>query len=213
MPIFDDAPDLLETGQLSLMPGLTDAEYEEAIWMATLSKGVMIVTGEPRSGKDLFGNVFAWKMKRYFGKEILRDEPPRRSFGSYIPFNRGTVNEDLLDMAKIVNEKGETNKVKVQKMNMLADDWLEHTGSALLKDKVLYLTEFGGYMHNRAPMSPMNIFLGRILRRWGHLDMLVIGTTQLKHELDKFTCLPWITHEVRCKWSIQKPDTGLYHLS
>ncbi len=211
--VYDDSPDILETGQLELMPGLTAKEIIEAEWMATLSKGVMIVTGEPRSGKDLFGNVFSWKMKRYFGKEILRDEAPRSHFGNYIPFNRGTVNDDLQEMAEVLAEKNNnTNRTKMQKMSMLADEWLEHTGNALLKNKVLYLTEFGGYMHNRAPMSPMNIFLGRILRRWGHLDLLVIGTTQLKHELDKYTCLPWVTHEVRCKWSFAIPNTGLYHI-
>lgn len=208
-PYYDDAPDLMETGELTLAEGLSDAEYEEAMWMASLSRGVMIVTGSPRSGKDLFGNVFAWKMKRYFNKQILRDEAPRRLFGDYIPFDRNTINEDIQEMEEIILERS-TNKVKIQRMSMLADDWLEHKGNKILRNNVLYLTEFGGYMDRRRPMNPMNIFLSRILRRWGHLDLLVIGTTQLKSELDIHRCTPFVTHEARCKWSMLRENTGNY---
>lgn len=209
VPYYDDGPDLVEQGQIKLAEGLTDWEYEDADLLLPFTKGVMIITGDPGSGKDLFGNVIAWKMKRYFGKEVMRDEPPRRLFGPYIPFDRNTINEDLSEMAEISASK-DTNKAKYTRMTMLANEWLDFKGNELLRDKVMYITEFSSWMYNRASLSPINIFMGQILRRWRHFDLLVIGSTQLKSELDPKTCLPYVSHEVRCKWSSLRPDTGNY---
>lgn len=210
--LYDDAPDLSETSQLELKDGLIDWEIEDASRIAPLTKGVMIVTGAPRSGKDLFGNWLSWKIKRYFkDKRILRDERPRRLFGSYIPFNPLMLQQDLARMKEVANGKGTYND-KVSQLDNMAKEWMTFKGEVLLKNAVLYLTEFGGYMYNREPFNPMNRLLGRILRMWGHLDLLVIGTTQQKHELDRYTCIPFITHEVRCKWSLKYRNTGLYNI-
>lgn len=221
--LYDDSPDLEERGLVELVEGLTEEEMQEALTIiAPLSKGVMIVTGAPRSGKDLFGNTFAWKMKTYLkGRKVLRDEIPREAFGEYTLFNPTTLGEELMEMEELLEEeldkrkltrKRVSNRVLSHIMSNIADRWLEYKGNDLLRNTVLYLTEFSGYMYNRAPFNPMNVFLGRILRRWGHYDMLIIGTTQVKDELDKRTCLPYVTHEVRCSWSKTRLNTGLYNI-
>lgn len=220
---YDNSPGLEERGNLELADDLTDSELDEAInIIAPLSKGVMIVTGAPRSGKDLFGNVFSWKLKNYFkNRKVLRDEIPREPYGEYELFNPTTLAVDLGDMEMQLMEELENNNISRKRasnrmleymMSNIADQWLEYKGNDLLRDAVIYLTEFSGYMYNRAPFNPMNVFLSRILRRWGHYDLLVIGTTQQKAELDKKTCLPFVTHEVRCRWSKTKQNVGLYNI-
>ena len=210
--LFDDDPDLEESSSLQLNDGLTAEDIGLARLIAPFSKGVIIVTGAPRSGKDMFGNWLAYQVRRLFrGKKVLRDEKPRRLFGAYIPFNEFILNQDIARMKEVADGKGSKTS-KSAEMDRLADDWLKTKGEFLLQNAVLYLTEFGRYMYNREPFNPMNRLLGRILRMWGHLDLLVIGTTQMRKELDRFTCLPFVTSEVRCKWSLKNSDVGLYNI-
>lgn len=219
---FDDSPDVAERGNYELIDDLTDEELEEAISiLLPLSKGICLVTGAPGSGKDLFSNTYAWKQKTYLkDRHVKRDEIPRIAFGEYEPFNMSTLGMALIDfeerLEEEVIERGMSTRRLSQRawsyiMSDIADKWLDENGE-MFRNAIIYLVEVSRYQKNREPFKPINIFLGQLWRRWRHYDLLAILSTQWKKELDKTTCLPYVTHEVRCKWSMTRANTGIYNI-
>ncbi len=207
---------------LELNPGLTDTEVEEAYtiirWLQGSGQfygiaGLMLVTGMPRQGKGLFGNVLAHKIKRLFkGKHILRDDHPKAVFGKYDLFNEDILGEDIARMRNIAisdiptEVRGSNRKQKAQLISDV-NAWRTERGEVLFKNAIALLDEFWRYMNNRRPMSPMNLALSGLIKMWGHLDCLFMGLAQRQHDLDRFTCLPYTTHEARCCWCRDREST------
>lgn len=205
--LFDETPEEDDLYGFELQDDLSEEEVELADKVVRwgLLRGVAIVTGQVGSGKDLLGNVVSWIIKRCFkNRKALKDEKPRELYGSYEPFNTMTVAQELGNIEKLVEglpkEISRQDLKLYKRMANLAEQWLDTGGEQKLNGGVLFLTEFWKYMLNRNPFSPMGILLGAILKRWRHLDLLVIGNAPRRHELDRFTCLPAITTEVRCRW-------------
>ena len=65
---------------LHLNPLLTDAEAEDARFWYFYSRGLMLTTGPPGSGKGLISNMIGYKMRWYFDKNIIMDYKPRPLF-------------------------------------------------------------------------------------------------------------------------------------
>ncbi len=172
--------------------------------------GVAVVKGDPGTGKDLFGNYLQYNLKQWFPwKRILRDEKPRSLFGSYDGlFNEQVIVSDLKKMRDIA--KGTKTAEVDTIMEKVADDWVGGAGEVLLKNSVLYLTEYWRYCYNREPHNPMNKTMGAIQKTKRHLSTLIIGTTQLIEELDKRTSLPWIDWRVTCSRSRVNPTGFTY---
>lgn len=197
---FDDGDDLYG---FELQDGLTEEQIEDAKSLIPFIRGVMIVTGMPGSGKDLWLNALSYKIKRYFkNRKVFKDEKPKRLFGYYEPFNTMTVAEELSRIGEeLMPDKISRRAAKTyQHIASLAEQWLTMGGEEKLTGGILCMTEFWKYMHNRNPFNPMGILLGAVIKRWRHLDLLLIGNAPKKRELDRYSCLPYITHEVRCSW-------------
>jgi hypothetical protein len=212
-PVFDESVNNPALYQEILNPDLTEAQIEDAKSLYNMTRGVMIVTGFPGSGKGVFANTLAWKIKRYYkDKKVFRDDAARRPFGYFKLFNEEFIMGEMEAMAKASGTTSEVQKeLKTQKAikdaSSLAKAWMANRGQVMLQNGVLMLDEFWRYMHNRRPMNPMGLIIGGILKTWRHLDLLVIGMAPQKRELDAISCLPYITHEVRCSWSLMQPDT------
>lgn len=199
---------------VQLNDGLSAKEIEEATailrWLIHRGQffgvaGVMLVTGEPRSGKDTFANVFAWKCKRYFkGVRVVRDDHPNPVFGGYTYWDNDMLINDLEQMKKMAKDKETTEK--------LTDAWLEEQGKIKIQNAAVLFTEAWQKMSNRNPMSVENRILGGLNKMWGHTETLFIYIAQWAHDLDRFTCLPWVNIEVRCKMSTSVPNTVEAHL-
>lgn len=194
----------------TLNPDLSEAEIEDALKVRRFRRGVMLVTGPPGGGKGLLGHTMAWKLKRYFkGVKALLDHKPKPAFGPYLPFDEGFLHEELAKMAKIseVNIKtipteiDRDDKKRLKDISALANKWVtSEAAEVFLRNSVLLLEEFKRYLHNRRPMNPMGITIGHIITWWRHLDILILGMTPQKREIDAISCLPLVTHEVRCSW-------------
>ena len=217
--LFDDAAGYESAIGLRFAPGLSLEEKKRAALLYNLFNelwGVIIVKGDPGTGKDLFGNYLQWNLKRWFPwKRMLRDERPRSLFGDYDGlFNEQVIADDLGKMRAIAKgtPKAEVSNglVYTDALEKAAEDWVKGTGEVLLKNSVLYLTEYWRYCYNREPHNPMNKTMGAIQKTKRHLDMLVIGTTQLVEELDKKTALPWIDWRVICTHSKINPTGFTY---
>jgi hypothetical protein len=170
----------------------------------------MPITAPPRSGKDTFGNVFAYKIKRYFkGIKVIRDDRAKPAFGEYTYWDNQMLINDLDRMAIMAKQQGENAAEKV------ADKWLTEQGAVMMHKSVVLFTEAWQKMSNRNPMAVENKVLGGLNKMWGHTETLFMYVAQTTHDLDRFTCLPWVTMEVRCRMSEKKKDTieaHLYHV-
>lgn len=202
--MFDDSPEDDELYGFELQDNLTEEEIEEALKIANkwhLLRGLMIVTGPIGSGKDLWANVLSYKLKRYFkGRKAFKDEKPRKLFGYYEPFDTLTVAQELTSDGELPKEISRQNMKVFKHIASLSEQWLLTIGEEKLHNGVLQMTEFWRYMHNRQPFNPMGILLGAIIKRWRHLDLLIIGNAPRRHELDRYSCLHYVTHDVRCSW-------------
>lgn len=209
--LFDDEEASYE--DIELNDNLLPWEIEEAARLVPFLRGVMLSLGMPGQGKDLFSSTICYKIKKYFkGKRPIRDERPRSLFGPYTFFDENVL---LADMAKldsiasgaIPKEINRANKAALAKIQQQATRWQTAKGEVMLQYSIAHFAEFWRYMHNRRPMNPMGIALGGIIKIWRHLDCMVIGVAQQSHELDRFSCLPYVTMEARCSWATTRRDT------
>jgi len=203
-----------ETG-VRYAAGLTDIEKSQAVTLYRLFNelwGLCIVKGLPGAGKDVLGNYLAHKVGRLFPhKRIMRDERPRKLFGPYAGlFNELVLAEDLERMKTFA--KGLKGYRAGEAIEKAADQWVTDRGEVLLKNSLLYLTEYSKYCYCREPHSPMNKTMGAIHKRYRHLDCLIVGTVQLVRDLDKFTCLPFVNWEVTCTRSSRNTTGFVYYI-
>lgn len=169
--------------------------------------GVTVLSGNVGNGKDLTGNYLSWVINNVFpNKRLLRDEKPRELFGLYDGlFNEEVLHEDLNKMRELTKSSKMTLTERNALLDQAADDWVSSTGQVMLKNSVLYLTEFWRYLNLREPFNPMNKTMGGVHRVKRHLDLLVIGTIQLITDLDKRNALPFIDWRIMCRRSSNNP--------
>lgn len=195
--MYDDSPDPYadESNYIKIMPGLTPLEKAEAALLYPFSRGLMIVSGPPRSGKTLFANTIVWKMHRYFGKPILLDYKPRQLMGKYI----------------FVDAKFLSSQMDVMTSNALGE--IDSRSLLRFQNAAMGLDEFKRYMNKRRPMTKMNEYIGNLIRVMFHLDILIVGITQdANNDLDPRTCLPYVSHDVRCQWCATRKDTAIVQI-
>ena len=200
--LFDESAGYEDEGDVQFAPGLSDEDKQKAMVLYRLFNelwGLCLITGDPGTGKDCFGNYISYQIKRFFPhKRIMRDERPRKLYGEYAGlFNENVLAEDLARMKALssgLQSFSERNFV----LEKAADDWVSKRGQVMLKNSVLYLTEFWNYCYKRDPHKPINKTMGGIHKMKRHLDCLILGTTQQVEDLDRFTCLPWVDWQVIC---------------
>lgn len=208
---------------VELNKGLSEQEVEWAEkiidWLTIKGhffgiNGHMIVTGMPRQGKGLFASFFIWLLIHLFkGKHVLSDEALKPAFGPHDIFNEDVLREDIDKMAQMnkdlgIKQQKDFAKLKESEKQSLIDGWItDGPGKTLLQNSILRLAEYWRYMFNRRPGSMMNYFMMGILKQWGHMDSFIIGDSHFAHDLDAYTCLPYVNYDVRCTWSNSHPNT------
>ena len=94
---------------------LTSDEIEEALFMKNYTRGIMLVTGMAGQGKGMFVHQWAYKLRRYFGLNIITDTRPRPLMGRCIPFSRAFYVEQIKRMHEVATGiKWEGNWVKLE---------------------------------------------------------------------------------------------------
>lgn len=199
--------------------GLDEWEVEDAFKLIKMIKGNgpflgiagnMLISGGMRQGKGLFGNVLAWKIKRYFKfKRVFRDDHPQPLFGPYDFFNEETVMEDIAKMSEAAEAIPTESKKAKDKLaiSKAATQWKDDYGGAKMQNAVMLKDEFWKDMGRRRGMSVMNLILSGLMKTTYHLDMLIIGIIQTYRDLDRYSCLPWVNLHAKCTWSDTLPDT------
>ena len=190
LDLFDETVGYEDEPNVEVAEGLTLKEINQAKILYNLFNelwGLCLIVGPAGAGKDLFGNWLSHTLKRFFPwKRILRDERPRKLYGEYAGlFNESVLAEELARMRAVAKGVGIAQRGEV--LEKAADDWVTTEGQVLLKNSVLYLTEFWRYCYKRDPHNPMNKTVRGIHKERRHLDTLILGTTQQVEDLDRFT--------------------------
>lgn len=202
--IFDDDVDIVEC--LQPRDDLTWKERKEAEFLKSIGKGVMLVTGKPGSGKDLFAVSISYLNKHYFNRRILLDFHPKQAFGEYTMFNVQVMMKEIEKMARDAKTEGATDDETDKIVTSASEKYIERN-EILFQGSILYLSELKRYCYNRNPHNPVNKFVGSLCTVWRHLDLLIVGTHVQKHEIDQYSYLAYVTHWAKCSWSLSRPNT------
>lgn len=208
---YDDAELVGQNDIPVILAHPTRDERREIKFFKTIYKGVMFVTGGARQGKDLFGVVLSFLMKRYFGRRILLDFKPKRLFGEYTYFNPQLMMGEISKMARLSEVEGEDmNKPLGEKQAEMfteaANEWIDKN-TLMFQNAVVYFSELRRYCYKRNPSNRINKFVGAVATQWGHLDMLIIGTHMQEDEIDRYTYLEKAKLWVVCNWMLTRQNT------
>ena len=213
-PHYIDEKDGMD--EFPVRAGLHWKDRKEARELLTVSRGVMLISGEPGQGKDLFGVSFSARQRYLFNRKILLDFMPKvawkEALGDYTPFDAPVMMREINKMAKLAHVEGIEQSSDQKEYDEFIDEatvkWaLEGEGESILQGGILYLSELKRYCYNRNPHNPFNKFIGSINSVWRHLDLLVIGTHVFPREIDRFTYLAYAKLRATCSWSITRPHT------
>jgi len=207
--LYDDSPSYAEQTRPKLNKGLSDSEVDDAIFWYPHIRGVMLVSGPPGAGKGLFSSMLSWKAKRYYeDKIVILDYKPRELFGFYIPFTKDMLIEQLERM----KEAAGWDSIQFENMEEVgkfdknqSKRWSSSRGEIFLNNSVMVLDEFHEYMDRRT-RPPIGLILGDIFKFWRHLNLLCIGVTTRKGDLDYKRFQKAMTAEVRCSWAKKAHD-------
>ena len=201
---YDEDVDIVES--LQYRDGLTWKEQKEAEFLKSIGKGVMLVTGKPGSGKDLFATSISYLNKYYFNRRVMLDFRPKVAFGEYTLFNAAIMMNEIDKMARAAKTEGATAEETDKLVTSASEKYIEQN-ETLFQGSILYLSELKRYSYNRNPHNPVNKFIGSLCTVWRHLDLLIIGTHVQKHEIDQYSFLAYVTHWAKCSWSLTNQDT------
>lgn len=180
--LYDESRVMLPSGMMRLNPDLTEEEIEDAMFWKSFSRGKILVTGEPGSGKGIFAHMLAYKMKYYFGKTAILDTRPRPSFGDYIPFSPDFLEEQIKRMQlmeagigkELPDGKWLAFNPRTEEDGILDRDNVR--GEVFMRNSVMMLDEYGSkYMPRLKPNQRISQDLLNIDNFWRHMHLLTIG--------------------------------------
>jgi len=209
-PEFADDEDDVTMQDFQLRDGLSWSARKFVEKLSTISRGVMLITGEPGGGKDLFAISTASILKYCYCRPVILDFKPKRLFGDYTLFG---VNGILDVIAKIIKakrctgiEKSGDAKEFAQFLQEEAIKWLlEGEGYDLFRGAIYYISELKKVAYNRNSMSRTNKFIGTLATVWRHLDLLLMGTHVYENEIDPNAFLQYAKLRAYCRQTLT-PD-------
>lgn len=194
----------------SIRAGLSWSARQLVEKLNTIARGVMLISGEPGGGKDLFTISTSSIFKYAFNRPIIMDFKPNRLFGQYTLFGVNEIIDTIRAIAKAKRVAGiEDSADKMELAQFMEEEtvkWLlEGEGYDLFKGAVYYISELKKVAHNRNPMSRTNKFTGTLCTVWRHLDLLFMGTHVKENEIDVKAFLEYAKLRTYCRQTL-KPD-------
>lgn len=187
--------------------GLSWYARKQVELLETIARGFMLISGEPGSGKDLFGVSTCSLYKYIFDRKVLLDFLPNKAFGKYTLFDVSTIIRKIRELAKAMKVEGIENssdsKELAQWMEMATIKWLlEGEGYEIFKGAVYYVSELKKVAYNRNTPSRTNKFIGSLGTVWRHLDLLLMGTHVYENELDEKAFLQYAKLRTYCRQTV-----------
>jgi len=171
--------------------------------MRAIARGVMLITGEPGGGKDLYAVSTASIFKHFMGRPVLLDFVPRKLFGEYTLLNTRAIIAMVREIAKAWNVDGiegaKDTKEVAQFMEEATIKWLlQGEGWEIFHKAVYYISELKKVAYNRNPNSRSNKFIGSLCTVWRHLDLLLMATHVKPNEIDVKAFLEYAKLNAHC---------------
>lgn len=187
--------------------GLSWYARKQVEMLETISRGFMLVTGEPGGGKDLFTVSTSKLFKYIFNRPIILDFKPNKAFGEYTLFGVHEIIRKIREIAKAWRVLGiEDSKDKAELSEFMEEatvKWLlEGEGYDIFKGAVWDISELKKVAHNRKSMTRPNIFIGTLGTVWRHLDLLLMGTHVYENELDPKAFLQYAKLRTYCSQTL-----------
>ena len=195
--------------EFTLREGLSWYAKKLAEKLLTIARGVMLITGEPGGGKDLFAVSTSKIFKYCFNRPIILDFKPNRLFGSYKLLGVTEILKIVEEVAKNWKVSGiegsADSKELAQFMQEAIIKWLlEGEGYDIFKGAVYYISELKKVAYNRNPMSRTNKFIGTLNSVWRHLDLLEMGTHVYANEIDVKAFLQYAKLRTVCTQTLEQ---------
>ena len=206
------ADDTEDMGDFPLREGLSWRARKDAEIQRAMGRGTELIYGDRGGGKDLYAYAKAYLHKHYFNRPILFDEPPKKGFGEYIPFDANVMMKEIRKMAKKAGVEGIEGTKDQEEYDQFVEQetvkWAtEGEGHMLLKNAVLYLAELKRYCPKREPHNRFNRFIGSLNTIVRHMDMLIMGTHVFPNEIDEYTYMQYANIRTKCEWCVSEPHT------
>ena len=215
----DDDED--EMQDFPLRDGLSWYARRLAEKLLTIARGVMLISGEPGGGKDLFAISTSAIFKYCFNRPIILDFKPKRLFGNYRLLGVNEILELVEEVAKQYRvsgiESSADSKELAQFMQEAIVKWLlEGEGYKIFRGAIYVVSELKKVAFNRNPMSRTNKFIGTLNSVWRHLDLLEMGTHVYPNEIDVKAFLQYAKLRAYCSQTLRpnvfraKIERGMY---
>jgi len=206
---FVEDDDTAEMEDFQIREGLSWSVQKQVEMLRTIARGVMLITGEPGGGKDLFAVSTAALFKYLFNRKIILDFLPKRAFGAYTLYDTHTMIERIKQVARAYKvegiEESEDHKELAQFMEEATVKWLlEGEGYDIFYKAVYYISELKKVAYNRNPMSRTNKFVGSLNTVWRHLDLLLMGTHVTSREIDVKAFLDYAKLRTVCSQTLEQ---------
>lgn len=201
-------------------PNLTEDEAEDAMFWKDFVNGILLVTGEPGSGKGIFLHMLAYKMKYYFGKRAILDTRPRKAFGKYIPFSKEFLAEQVDRLSAMETGNGEMSNdgkwyaLIPETRTEISEKGKEvqiNTGKMikkeiLLRNSTMGLDEYGNrYMPRKQSNLAISIDLLKLYDIRRHLQCLTLGVGISVDDFNR-AALAKTAWEARCQFLDQAEE-------
>lgn len=168
--------------------------------------GVVLVTGQQRTGKTTWGASLAWMRREYFGYPVVSNVVLKDAFGEY----------EYLDTAKLVEEMEKVNKVVDKAVKGKENERIKRVAeeawgamSIKLRRATILLDEGYAAFERRRGMSPKLLLYSYLVQQWGHYESLIVVMATSRELLDSQRINPFATHEVTCG-HVKEMATSLY---
>ena len=168
--------------------------------------GVVIVRGQPGSGKSSWAVSTAWLRRKLYHYPVVCNVLLKDAFGDYTYLSTDRLVEEFQKINKAVEKEAEKStlveSLSLRDSKVASSAW-EGSGVNLYKATVIFDEGYGS-MDRRRHRSPKLILLSYLVQQWRHFGSLFIIIASSDELLDPRRILPYRTHFVGAATSFCK---------
>lgn len=159
---------------------------------AGVTRGLVMVTGLPRSGKTLFTSVVSYWMKELWGITPLLDYHPKDGYGNYVYIPEKQFMAELTKVNELADEQAKMSEGKRVIENAIGGN------NIIFDHAVLVLDEAIRYVSCRETSSNASKVYATFIQTWGHYQGVTFLNAIRMKDLDRQRVYPLRTCEVKC---------------
>lgn len=192
-------------------PKTVTRDMKQAMFFSQMhldSYGVVLVKGDPGSGKSTWGFSTAWIRRKLWGYPVVSNVLAKPAFGEYTYLDTESLVGEFLKVnaavEKEVRQWKHSKKLSPRDEEVAGSAW-EGSNIALHNSTIIWDEGYGS-LDKRRFMSPKMILLSYLVQQQRHFNCLIIIMASTDKMLDDIRINPFASHEVNCG---HFPDLGV----